>query len=205
MALQKVPVPTSFLAPIFTGLASSAFYNALHSWLIAFEGVMQCVIACPYRHGTAHFHVHFATHAMARDMKIWFDQNQRTTLQLRHAPNSMLSVKYANFISDTAPEEVRIPTDSLWHDERVKASWDPLITHPYPCPPPPNPADYDPQAWNEWYRHYCGLEQAPLDNLGAPGTHQAGWKDPALPRGRSLSRGGARFQSPAATHATPRR
>jgi hypothetical protein len=43
---------------------------------------------------------------MARDMKIWFDNNHRTTLQLRHAPSSMLSMKFANFTSETAPEEV---------------------------------------------------------------------------------------------------
>ena len=188
-----------------TGLGTTAFYSALHSWLTSFEGVIQCVIACPHLHGTAHFHVHCATHAMARDMKIWFDSNHRATLQLRHAPSSMLSVKFSNFTSETAPEEVRIPTSNLWHDERVKASWDPSVTHPFPCPAPPNPADCNPQAWNEWYLHYCGLEEAPLDNLGAPGTHQGGWKDPSVPRGRSLSRGRARSQSPSASRATPRR
>ena len=142
---------------------------------------------------------------MARDIKIWFDTSHRTTLQLRHAPNSMLAVKYSNFTSDSTPEEVKIPTSNLWHDERVKASWDPCVTHPFPCPAPPNPADYNPQAWNDWYLLHCGLYEAPLDNLGAAGTHQGDWKDPTVPRGRSLSRGGARSQIPSASRATSRR
>ena len=189
----------------FTGLGTQAFYNALHNWLTSFEGVMHCVIANPYPHGSAHFHLHVATHGMARDIKAWFDNNHRTTLHLRHAPTSRLVVKYSNFTSGNTPEQVKIPTTSLWHDERAKASWDPMVSHPFPCPPPPCPELHDPQAWNEWYLHHCGLQEAPLDDKGAPGTHQAAWKDPTIKRGRSVSRGANRSQSPAATRTSSRR
>ena len=92
-----------------------------------------------------------------------------------------------------------------WNNPVVKASWDPSVTHPYPLPPPPDPTYPDPQAWNDWYWRYCRLTQAPPNDLGADGTHQARWNDPVVPRGRSLSRGTHRSPSPAASRATSRR
>ena len=97
----------------FTGLGTHVFYNALHNWLTSFEGVMHCVIANPYPHWSAHFHLHVATHGMARDIKAWFDNNHRTTLHLRHSPTSRVAVKYSNFTSDNTPDEVKIPITSL--------------------------------------------------------------------------------------------
>ena len=188
-----------------TSLATQAFYHALHDWFTSFEGVMQCSIACPLPHGTAHFHIHVETHGKARDIKRWFDNNKQATLPLRHAPNSKLEVKYSNFTPETVPEEVKMKPEDPWNNPVVKASWDPSVTHPYPLPPPPDPTYPDPQAWNDWYWRYCRLTQAPPNDLGADGTHQARWNDPAVPRGRSLSRGRHRSQSPAASRATSRR
>ena len=166
---------------------------------------MHCVIAYPYPHGSTHFHLHVATHAMARDIKAWFDNNHRSTLHLRHSPTSRVAVKYSNFTSDLTPNEVKIPITSPWHDARVRASWDPMISHPFPCPRPPCPETHDSHAWNQWYLQHCGLTQAPLDDKRAPGTHQAAWTDPAIKRGRSVSRGLSRAQSPAASRTSSRR
>ena len=187
----------SSLAQTSLWLGTQGFYNELHDWLTSFEEVMRCVIAIPYLHGSAHIHLHVATHAMTRDIKAWFDNNHRATLHLRHSPNSRVAVKFSNYTSDSTPAEVNIPVSSPWHDARVRASWDPMVTHPFPCPPPPRPNLHEAQAWNEWYQRLCGLRQAPLDEKGMAGTHQTKWTDPSIKRGWSVSRGPSRAQSSA--------
>ena len=133
---------------------------------------MHCVISIPYLHGSANLHMHMASHAATRDAKVWFDNNHQSTLHLRHAPQSRLAAKFSNYTPSTCPRQVKIKPGSLWSDPRVLASWDPMVIHPYPCPPPPCPDTHSPTAWNEWYHRHCGLRPA----------------TPSARRGRSTSR-----------------